>query len=120
VTYRTRGLKEFVRASQHSEREVKLATRKALRKTGDVVKVEARALLSELSPQAAGTLRTYVRQRGVAVEQSKRKVTGKHPDWGKTQMRHALLPALERKEDEIEETFDREIGRVCEMWATRG
>jgi hypothetical protein len=42
-----------------------------------------------------------VRQRGVAVEQSRRRTTGLRPDFGVLQMQRALLPALDTKQSEV-------------------
>ena len=39
---------------------------------------------------------------GVFVEQSLRKTTGHHPEYGALQMRQALIPALVSKSDEVE------------------
>jgi hypothetical protein len=98
-----RGLKE---ADTRTRREV----RAEIRHAGESVRADAGALFTAhearkgrpLSPSDARTAagyRTIVRARGVAVEQKLRRTTGKHPEFGKMQMRRALVPALEENED---------------------
>jgi hypothetical protein len=53
-----------------------------------------------------------VRQRGVSVEQSKKRVTGKRGDYGALQMTRALLPAMADKEDETIKAFEHALDEV--------
>ena len=89
-----KGYTELLRAFTAADRNSRKELRDTLRKVGDVVRVEAVQRISPISAKSAAGYRTRVRQRGVAVQQSLRKTTGVHGEWGSYQMRHGLLPAL--------------------------
>lgn len=108
------GYREFLRACDHADRDTKKQVRGTFRKVGDIVKVDAAARFESYSPHSAAGYRTRVRQTGVAVEQSLRKTTGLRPDWGATQMRIALLPALEAKATQVEHEFEHAIDVVAD------
>ena len=99
------GYHEFLRACETAPPMLRREIRGTYREVGDIVKVDARERLTGLSRKSADGYRTYVRTRGIEVEQSLRKTTGLRPDWGKTQMRKALVPALEEKEPEVVAAF---------------
>lgn len=109
-----RGEREFLHACDHGPRDTKKFVRSAFREIGNLVKTDAADRFGPFSARSAAGFRTVVRQRGVSVEQSLRKTTGTRPDWGATQMRKALLPALEAKEQEVEAAFDRAIDKVAD------
>lgn len=88
--------------------------RAALREVAEPVRAEAASLFSTVDPRSAAGYRVRVRQRGVSVEQSLRKTTGQHPEYGALQMREALLPALARKEREIEQGMEEAIDRIAD------
>lgn len=108
-TVRVRGLRELVRACDKSTRDVKRGMRDALRQSGDVVRVESTERFSVVDARSAAGYRTVVRQRGVSVEQSLRRTTGKHPDFGAKQMREALMPALDAKQAEVVKAFEENV-----------
>jgi hypothetical protein len=111
-----RGYREFLRATARSTAETKRAVRGALREVGEVVKVDATRRFERFDARSAAGYRVRVRQRGVAVEQSLRKTTGKHPEFGALQMRKALLPALVSKEREVERGFEKAIDKVADTF----
>jgi len=113
-TLPVKGMREFLRASSKAEKETNTEVRAAFREAGDVVKVEAARLFGRIDVISAAGYRTRVRQTGVSVEQSLRRVTGKRPDYGSLQMREALLPAVEDKSGEIEDVFDDAIETVAD------
>jgi hypothetical protein len=100
------GYREFLRACEAAPPMLRREIRATYREVGDIVKDDAKERMSELSRKSADGYRTYVRTRGVEVEQSLRKTTGLRPDWGKTQMRKALIPALDEKEPEVVAAFE--------------
>ena len=75
--------------------------RKALRDVGDIVRHDAQTSFSSVNSRSAAGFKTRVRQRGIAVEQSIRKTTGDHPEYGALQMRH-LIRAQHDNEDDLE------------------
>lgn len=108
------GYREFLRACDRAGKETKKEVRDTFRKVGDIVRDDARERFGSLSPKTAAGFRTSVRLRGVSVEQSLRKTTGLRPDWGSTQMRLGLIPALDAREDEVESEFERAIDKVAD------
>jgi len=113
------GFKELVKATSYLVPAERAATREALDKVGELVRVEgARNLIQYKEdkyhrPQdairSASSFKVRVRQRGVEVEQSLRKTTGLHSWWGAAQMKHGLIPALYDSEAAITEEFDKAL-----------
>lgn len=120
ATLQVKGYTELLRALKTADRETKREVRGTLRAVGDIVRSEAVARFSPINARSAGGYRTRVRQRGVAVEQSLRKTTGVHPEWGSYQMRHALLPALMANEDSTERAMEHALDRVCDHFNRGG
>jgi F0F1-type ATP synthase membrane subunit b/b' len=118
-TVRVHGYREFQRAAKNAPKDIKRETRKAFARVGDLVKDEAAQLFESIDARSAAGFKTRVRQRGVAVEQSLRKTTGTRPDFGGTQMRVALVPALEEKEDEVERELEDAIDTVADLFVRR-
>jgi hypothetical protein len=119
-TLRVKGYREFLIACDHAGKETKREVRGTFRKVGDLIKADAQPRYRPSDAKSAAGLRTVVRQRGVSVEQSLRKTTGKHPEWGSWQMRHTLVPALDAKEGEVERELEHAIDRVADHFDTKG
>lgn len=115
-TVRVRGLPELQRALRETERDLAKELRAELRGAGDLVRGEAKALFERYSPRSAAGYRVRVRQRGVAVEQSLKRTTGRRPDFGELQLAVALVPALEGKEQEVVERVEHALDRVAERF----
>jgi len=115
-TLRVTGYREFLRATNRAEKESKTFVKDNFRRVGEVVRAPAADDLRGLQPsgKSAAGLRTVVRVRGIAVEQTLRKVTGKRPDWGATQMRKILIPNLESHERDIEQAMEKAIDNVAD------
>lgn len=119
-TLRVKGMKEFLVVCDHAGKDTKKQVRGAFRKVGDIVKADAQPRYRPSDSKSASGLRTIVRQRGVSVEQSLRKTTGRHPEWGGWQMRHGLLPALEAKTGEVNREMEHAIETVVEHFDSKG
>src|SRR5204862_5457364 len=115
-TVRVRGLTETIRACDHAGKEVKRFVRDELREVGNIVRVDATHKFEAYDVRSAEGYRTVVRQRGVSVEQSLRKVTGKHPEYGAFQMQKALLPALAENEVTVERKMEAAINKVTVLF----
>lgn len=113
-TLRVKGYREFLRATDRAGSDAKRFTREAFREIGDQVRAEAQRLFQKTDERSATGYRVAVRLRGVAVEQSIRKTTGKHPEYGALQMRKALLPALRTKETEVASATERALDKVAD------
>jgi hypothetical protein len=116
-TVRVKGLREVQRAFREVDKDIAKEIRERLRGVGSIVQQGAAQLLAPISPASAQSFKVRVRQRGVAVEQSKGRTTGLRPDFGVLQMNRALLPALdahgsevERKLEEMLDDLDRKAG----------
>jgi hypothetical protein len=109
-TLQVKDLNKFLATMSHTDRAMNRAARAEIRKTGDHVKTDATQKFMRRDAKSAAGYRTVVRRRGVAVEQSLRKTTGKHPGFGTLQMVEALVPAADENEDKtkaaIEHAFD--------------
>lgn len=123
ATLQVKGYRELVATFSLLERKEQKQVREILRRSGDRVKVDASRQVIEDKPRAARTAagyRTVVRQRGVAVEQSLRKTTGLHPEWGSWQMRHALLPSLQDNEALTARAMDQAMEELAAWFNAKG
>ena len=78
--------------------EVEAAIRDELGEVGDAVRQDAEFRFSRYSVKSAAGFKVQVKKAGlVRVEQSLRKTTGLHPEWGAKMMTAALLPARDAK-----------------------
>lgn len=112
------GYKPFLKACAHAEKDTRKFVREAFREVGEVVRVDAARRFAAVSSVSAAGYRVRVRQRGIAVEQSLRKTTGRRPDYGARQMTHALLPALEQNEGRVESEFEHAIDKVADRFSS--
>jgi hypothetical protein len=104
--YKVVGYKETIRDLKEFDKNTRRDVRATFRRVGDKVKAESAAGIAEHDVKSAARVRTYVRQRGVSVEQSLRRTTGLHPEWGPWQMRHGFLPALADNKDDLLRDID--------------
>lgn len=114
-TTRVRGLKEFIRAANKAEKETRKTVHLKLREAGDVVRVEARQRFDRYSVKSASGFRIRSRVGGVFVEQSLRKTTGQHPEYGNLQMVRALEPALDAKQGEVERRLEQAMDELADI-----
>ena len=99
-------------------KEVRKDLRDALRDAGEGIRKEAQQTTSQRlrSPRSGGGYRTVVRTRGIFVEQSLRKTTGKRWKWGVAQMRYSLVPALEDNTRETTVLVDKAMDQVADFF----
>lgn len=114
ATLQVRGYREFMRATARADRESKRYVRESFRQVGEIIRTEAVGRFSPVDQRTASGYRTRVRQRGISVEQSIAKTTGKRPDYGSLQMRRALLPALMGNQDSLLRDLDQAMDRVAD------
>ena len=111
-TVKVTGAKELERGFRQMRKQVLRELRPELRKAGELVRTEASTLFSSIDARSAAGYKVRVRAKGVAVEQSLRKVTGLRGDYGALQMRRALIPALEAKGGEASEMVTALVNRA--------
>ncbi len=111
---RIEGLEPLIAGLKRLEPLVAAGLKVELKKAGDLVRADAQQRFEGTSPESAMGYRVYLRQAGsrVDVEQSLSRVTGLRPDWGALQMRRALIPALEEKQDQLFSAAERMIQEV--------
>jgi len=114
ATLRVTGYREFLRATARADRESKRYVRETFRDVGDIVRRQASSRFASTDPRSAAGYRTRVRQRGIVVEQSLRKTTGRRPDFGALQMRRALLPSLMSNADTLDARMAQALDRVAD------
>lgn len=101
ATVRVRGLRALQRDFRRISKDLSKEVREGLRKAADPVRQEATALFAPVNADSASGYRIVVRQRGVALEQSRRRTTGARPDYARLQFARAMAPAVESKENEV-------------------
>jgi len=106
LTVRVEGIKELVASLKTFDVETQAFLKAELKKVGDIVRTTGTQYLDYLVPdpaRSADGYRVYIRGGGarVDVEQSIGRTTGLRPDWGATQMRLALVPALEAHQEDV-------------------
>jgi hypothetical protein len=110
------GYRDVMRALHRADKESLVRVRETVRHAGEAVQADARARVLARKPSAQKTAagyKTRVRQSGIAVEQSLRKRSGLHPEWGAWQMRHALIPALVHNEDKTLALLEHALDQVA-------
>lgn len=112
-----KGYRDFVRATDRAGREAKRFTRGVLAGAGEIVRADWARDFSRIDERSAAGLRVSVRQQGVFVQQSLRKTTGLHPEYGRLQMRFGLA-ALRRKQGDIERAAERAIDQIADHFET--
>lgn len=120
-TVRVEGLRQLLRATDAADKATKKLVRSELRKVAVPVRDEARRLFASTDSKSASRFGISVRKVGtVSVEQRLRRTSGLRPDFGRLQMRKALVPALEGKADEVIVLFDKALERLSDDWGRGG
>ena len=114
-TIRVKGYREYVRAVSKAEKSTKRVVHAKLREAGDVVREDARRRFERYDTRSASGYRIRSRVGGIFVEQSLRKTTGRHPEYGALQMRVALEPALDAKAGEVERRLEQALDELADM-----
>jgi len=112
---RVEGLRQLERALKASDKDAAKGLRKELREAAKVVALDARGKFAGTDGYSAMGIRPRVRAGLVAVaEQSRKRVTGKRPDYGSLQMRRALVPALWDNRKEVERRVENMLDKVAD------
>jgi hypothetical protein len=119
-TLQVHGYQQLMQALAKSDKASRKAVRDELRAAAEHVRVEAGVRFATTDPRSARSYKTRVRQRGVAVEQSIRRTTGRHPEFGALQMRRALVPALTANEERTIREMEAALDRVCDRFNAGG
>lgn len=112
-TLRVDDFEKFMRIIAKADRATSKALRDEIRQAGGHVRDDAAEKFAGYDAKTAAGYRVIVRQRGVAVEQKLRKTTGKHPEFGRLQMRKALVPALDENTDDTTRALNEALDRIA-------
>lgn len=119
-TIRIEGLVELIRKADAADYDTRVAVRNLVRDVGNKVAGDARSrFMSQRinSPRTARGFRPYVRRAGaVMVEQSEKKTTGRRPDWGRTQMRKGLLPAVDDQQEATQRELEAAVASITSRY----
>ena len=120
-TIRVKGLRQLLRATDQADKNTKKLVRDELRKAAEPVRAEAMLRFAPYDPKSAARYGISVRRVGtVAVEQRLRRTTGLHPEFGRLQMRKALVPALEHNTERVVAEIDNALERLTIEWGVGG
>lgn len=114
-TVRLKGYREFMRAVSKAEKDTKKVVHAKLREAGGIVRDDAKVRFSRYSVKSASGYRVRSRVGGVFVEQSLRKTTGQHPEYGTFQMNRALEPALDARASEVERRMEQALDELADI-----
>lgn len=111
---RVQGYEDLIRTINYIGGDTKKAVKEELRKVGESTRAGAaeRASRKGFSARTVTGYRVVVRQRGIAVEQARRKTTGKQTKFGSVQMRKALLPARDASVEQAQAEMERALERI--------
>ncbi len=115
-TVRVTGIRELQRAARAAGGDASKLLRARLKEVGNVVRDEAESMLAPLSERSASGYRVYVRQRGVSVEQSRRKTTGTRGDWAAFQISRILIPARDSHDSLIREDAEKAVDDIARIF----
>lgn len=110
MTVVVHGYREFDKATRMADKDVYKETRQAFRKVAEGVRDDGQSLFSSYGQTAsqrtthaysARRYRVKTRARGVDVEQTLKRTTGQHPEYGGVQMRRGLVPALDQNRGQL-------------------
>lgn len=113
ASVKVHGLKELQRALKRYGAEATREIDEALKDAGEDIRQRATMKMSMIDLGSALGFKAKTKGFGrVVVEQSKRKRTGLHPEFGALQMRRALIPARTEGFDTVVEKIDSLLGRL--------
>lgn len=115
-TIRVRGYREFMRAARKSEKETRDVIKGRLGKAAEPVRDEAKRDFERYDTRSASGFRVRVwgRGYGVFVEQSRRRTTGQHPEYGRLQM-NTLYDALDKKSSQVERELEKGVDELVDI-----
>ena len=112
VTVSQAEYRDVMRALKRADRDTRRQMLKVIRDTGEPVRKGAARRFRPVDYRSAAGFRVRVRAAGVTVDQKLRRTTGKHPGYGRMQMRRALLPSLAENRDEMLRRMRRAIDQI--------
>lgn len=115
-----RNWSQLLRGINTLDKESKKALRDTLKQAGRAVQVDSQIRLARYAPRSAASIKTSVQVRGVRVYQARRKTTGRRGDFGRLQMKKALVPALRDNEATTARLLERALNQVVDHFNRQG
>lgn len=111
-TVKVEGLRDLHRALRRYDKSLALELNRRLKQAAELVRGDAAARFQRINAVSAAGFRPRARSGAAFVEQSRKRTTGTRPDFGSLQMSLALLPALESKSGEVEQSIERMLDEI--------
>jgi hypothetical protein len=113
-TIKVEGLRELIaRGDTAVDKTKRKLVREGLRDAVKPAQHEATRLFTRYNAKVAGKYRTVVRKTGeVAIEQSVGRKTGKRPDFGRLQIKRALLPGFQTTYPVIVKNVQEQVDKI--------
>jgi hypothetical protein len=110
---KVKGLRQMHRAFKNYDGALKRELEDELRAAGTIVATSARAKFVGIDQRSSAGFKSKTKGFGrVVVQQSRRKTTGRRPDFGSLQMRRALLPAVAENEPQVLRAVEGMLDRI--------
>lgn len=104
-----------MRAVNKADKETKKLVRARFKQVGEIVRKDGASRFSRYDSGSASGFKVKVRARGVSVEQTRKKVTGRRGDYAELQMSRALEPALVDNQDEVVREIEKAVDDVVDI-----
>lgn len=111
-TLKVEGLRDLQRALRSYDKSLASELTRRLKEAASIVRDDASARFSRINAASAAGFKPRARGGSAFVEQSQRRTTGTRPDFGSLQMKLALLPALESKSGEVEQSIEHMLDEI--------
>jgi hypothetical protein len=115
---RVTNLKEIRKAFRRLDADTKKQLQRELKLVAEPVAETARQLAGRFGLYTASGIRARSSVGVAYVQQSRRKTTGQHPQFGALQMRQVLLPAVRQHERQILEDVNQVLERLARDFNT--
>lgn len=121
-TIKVEGLRELIaRGDNAVNKDMRKLVRGGLRKAAEPARREAARLFTKYDRESAARFAVTVRKTGVVnVEQRLRRTTGLRPDFGRLQIRKALLPGFQNTYPEVVSSMQRQVDEIGRAFVEGG
>ena len=114
VTVRVEGYSDLIRTINYIGGDFKKEVKDELRQIGEDTRRDSAAVAANKgwSAKTVTGYRTIVRVRGISVEQSRRRTTGKQRKFGGVQMTRALIPSRDKNVEQARVRMEKALQAI--------
>lgn len=114
-----RGYSDLIRTINYIGGDFKKTVKAELREVGEDTRRDASAAAARKgwSARTVTGYRVVVRQRGIAVEQARRRTTGTQRKFGGQQMREALIPSRDKNVEAATKRMETALQRIVDRYS---